>query len=99
LRITIVQSGGFAGLRSEHAVDTDALPPSVGESLVHLVDQAAFFSLSQRLSRLPDVIQYRIRIERGGRSHEVRCDAECGEEALLELVDRVLELSRGAEAG
>ena len=100
MRIRIVQSGGFAGLRSEHAVDTDKLPPGVGESLAHLVDQATFFSLpARRLSRLPDVIQYRIRVERDGRVHEIRCDAECGQEALLELVDRVLELSGSAGAG
>lgn len=59
------------------------------------MEETAFFSLSSRLSRLPDVIQYRIRIEREGHAHEIRCDTECGGASLLELVDRVLELTTG----
>lgn len=95
MRIRVVQSGGIAGLRSEHEVDTDQLPDEARERLARLVDGVAFFGLSaSRASKLPDMIQYRVRIEEGGRSHEVTFDDGCGEAPLLELVESVTELAR-----
>ena len=95
MRIRVVQSGGIAGLRSEHELDTDQLPAESRERLAQLVQGLAFFGLSpERLSKLPDMIQYRVRIEEGSRAHEITFDDGCGEAPLLELVDCVAELAR-----
>lgn len=95
MRIRVVQSGGIAGLRSEHELDTDQLPAESRERLTRLVQGVAFFGLSpQRASKLPDMIQYRVRIEEGANVHEVTFDDGCGEAPLLELVECVSELAR-----
>ena len=95
MRIRVVQSGGLAGLRSEHELDTDLLPAESRERLSRLVQGVSFFGLTpQQASKLPDMIQYRVRIEEGARAHEVTFDDGCGEAPLLELVERVTELAR-----
>ena len=95
MRIHVVQSGGLAGLRREHDLDTDALPEEARQSLTRLVQGVAFFGLaSARVSKLPDMIQYRVRIEEGDRSHEVTFDDAIGDTSLLELVELVTELAR-----
>ena len=95
MRIRVVQSGGLAGLRREHELDTDALPEEARQSLTKLVQGVAFFGLaSVRVSKLPDMIQYRVRIEEGDRAHEVTFDDASGDTSLLELVERVTELAR-----
>jgi len=91
----VVQSGGLAGLRREHDLDTDALPEEARLSLARLVQGVAFFGLaSVRVSKLPDMIQYRVRIEEGDRAHEVTFDDASGDTSLLELVERVTELAK-----
>ena len=95
MRIRVVQSGGLAGLRSEHELDTELLSAESRERLAQLVQGVAFFGLSpQQASKLPDMIQYRVRIEEGARAHEVTFDDGCGEAPLLELVERVTELAK-----
>jgi hypothetical protein len=95
VRIHVVQSGGLAGLRREHDLDTDALPEEARQSLTDFVQGVAFFGLaSARASKLPDMIQYRVRIEEGERAHEVTFDDASGDTSLLELVERVTELAK-----
>jgi hypothetical protein len=95
VRIHVVQSGGLAGLRREHELDTDALPEEARQSLTKLVQGVAFFGRpSARASKLPDMIQYRVRIEEGDRAHEVTFDDGCSDTSLLELVERVTELAK-----
>ena len=95
MRIRVVQSGGIAGLRSEHELDTDQLPPAARQGLAQLVEGVSFFGLSPRqVSKLPDMTQYRVRIEEGSRAHEVTFDDGCGDATLLELVERIAELAR-----
>ena len=95
MRIRVVQSGGIAGLRFEHELDTEQLPAEVQQRLTQLVQGVAFFALRPVLaSRMPDMIQYRVRIEEGERAHEVTFDDGCGEAPLLELVGRVAELAK-----
>jgi len=95
VRIHVVQSGGLAGLRREHELDTDALPEEARQTLTKLVQGVAFFGLAPvRVSKLPDMIQYRVRIEEGDRAHEVTFDDGCSDPSLLELVDRVTELAK-----
>lgn len=95
MRIHVVQSGGLAGLRREHELDTDALPEEARQSLTQLVHGVAFFGMaSARVSMLPDMIQYRVRIEEGDRAHEVTFDDGVSDTSLLELVERVTELAK-----
>ena len=99
MRIHVVRSGGIAGLRSEIDLDTTQLPGDAGSQIVHLVQSTSFFGLSAELrSRLPDMTQYRVRVEHDGRSHEVLFDDACSDTTLLELVERVSEWAR-ASAG
>jgi hypothetical protein len=92
----VVRSGGIAGLRSEAALDTQSLPEPVRAALAELVERAAFFGLAGELrtSRLPDMTQYRVRIEDDGRANEVCFDDACTDTALLELVERVAEAKK-----
>ncbi|TMQ68337.1 MAG: hypothetical protein E6K81_16640 [Candidatus Eisenbacteria bacterium] len=91
MRIRIVQSGGLAGLRLERVVETERLPDAGREALEGLVRTSAFFELPERrVSGLPDVIQYRVRVEASGRAHEVTFDDETASGALRDLVTRAL---------
>jgi hypothetical protein len=91
-----VESGGFAGLRKERAVETERLPARRRVTIERLIERATFFELPERLvSGLPDVIQYRVRVEDVDRVHEILFDDEQATEPLRELV--VLVLGEGAE--
>lgn len=91
MRIQVVRSGGFAGLRREHAVETDQLSPDARVEIERLVAEARFFELPERqTSGLPDVIQYRVRVEVEGRTHEVIADDRTAGGALATLVARVM---------
>lgn len=97
MRIHVVQSGGIAGLRSEHELDTDQLPPEIRQGLAQLVQGAESFARAPHgASRQPDTIQYRVRIEEEGRAYEVQFDDASGDPPLLELVERVTQLARNA---
>lgn len=90
MRIHVVQSGGIAGLRSEQSLDTEQLPPELQQRISQLVEGAAFFARApEPAAKLPDMIQYRVRIDDGERAHEVTFDDGCGEAPLLELVEAV----------
>jgi hypothetical protein len=91
----VVQSGGIAGLRSEHELDTERLPGDAAQRVSDLVRGVAFFALQEPpASQLPDVMHYRVRIDDGERSHEVAFDDACPQTSLLELVDCVTRLAR-----
>lgn len=86
-----MESGGFAGLRKERAVETERLPARRRVTIERLIERATFFQLPARLvSGLPDVIQYRVQIEDETRIHEVLFDDEEAPEPLRELVVLVL---------
>ena len=86
-----MESGGFAGLRRERAVETERLPARRRVTIETLVERATFFELPARLvSGLPDVIQYRVRVEDAERAHEVLFDDEEAPEPLRTLVVQLL---------
>lgn len=90
-----MESGGFAGLRRERAVETARLPERRRVTIETLVERATFFELPEILvSGLPDVIQYRMRVEDSQRAHEVLFDDEQATEPLRELVVLVLGAAR-----
>ena len=95
MRIRVVQSGGLHGIRLEHLVETRSLRPEDAHELERLVQEVNFFALPvSRLTRLPDMIQYKVSVEVGAHHREIIFDDQTGGPALLDLVDRVAELSR-----
>ncbi len=75
MRVTLVRSGGFAGLRRTTAIDGAALGPADADALRALVDGARFFALPAAMpAPQPDRFQYRLTVEEGGRSHTVVVD-------------------------
>ncbi len=91
MRIHVVRSGGFAGLRRERAVETGELGPEERAELERLVAEVRFFDLPARVtSGLPDVMQYRVRIDVEGREHEVVVDDQTATGALAALLARVM---------
>lgn len=108
MRIRVVQSGGIAGLRSEHELDTERLPGEAQQRVAALVQGVAFFGTgagsaagasaplpSPVASRMPDALQYRVRIVDGERMHEITFDDACSQTPLLELVEFVTALAKG----
>ena len=86
-----MQSGGFAGLRVEREIETDALATSERAAYEHLIAEACFFDLPARaVSGLPDMVQCRVRINAEGRVHEVTTDERSASTALWALVERVM---------
>jgi hypothetical protein len=88
MHLTLVRSGGFAGVQRTAAVDGAALPPAERDALHALVAGAAFFALPAALpAPAPDRFRYRLTVEEDdGRSHTVVADEAAMPEALRELV-------------
>ena len=94
MRVELVQSGGFAGLRIASVVDSSQLSSGDRRQLSGAFDRAGFFALPpRRVSGLPDVIQYRLSAEVEGRRHEITFDAQTAHQELTALVERIVRLA------
>ncbi|MER3434470.1 MAG: hypothetical protein C4288_13855 [Leptolyngbya sp. ERB_1_1] len=73
MRVTLEQSGGFAGLMITKAIDTQDLPPSEAKQLEALVKESNFFQLTSIVesSPQPDRFGYTISVEMNGRTHTI----------------------------
>jgi hypothetical protein len=96
MKITIQQSGGFAG-RSMGlaAVDVDTLAPARAAALLRAVEAAGFFTLPARLGGGEvgaDLATYEITVEDDARRHTVRFVDDGSPEtgAVRRLRDEVL---------
>ena len=97
MRVELVQSGGFAGLRIARVVDSNTLSTSDERLLSGAFDRAKFFALPpKRVSGMPDVIQYRLSAELAGRKHEIAFDAQTADPELTDLVERIVRLAEKA---
>jgi hypothetical protein len=97
MRVELVQSGGFAGLRIASVVDSKQLSSVEQHELSGALDRVGFFALPRRrVSGLPDVIQYRLSAELKGRKHEILFDAETADAMLTDLVERIVRLAERA---
>src|SRR5260370_42038077 len=75
MRIEFTRSGGFGGMRLSRTFDTGQLPEEEARQLDQLVDAANFFSLPETLQYAgADKFQYKISIERDGKTHKVQAD-------------------------
>jgi hypothetical protein len=89
LKVTLVQSGGFAGLRVGKIADTEALPTGDAKQLKDLVEAAGFFDLAERIGFPPkhaDRFHYRIGVEDGSRQKTVLVSEEALSDQLKALV-------------
>src|SRR5262245_2174604 len=99
MKITIKQSGGFAGTSMElAAVDVDTLAPARAAALRRAVEAAGFFTLPDRLDGGEvgaDLATYEIVVEDGARRHAVRFidDGSPQTRLLQRLRDAVLSPS------
>jgi len=92
MRITLVQSGGFAGLQRAHSIDTATLPDEERRSLEQLVERAGFFALpgdppSAGVQR--DRLVFSLTVEQTGRSHTVHVREDAVPPSLAPLVGRL----------
>ncbi len=92
MNIRVVRSGGLAGLRRQRELDSGGLSGGERARLEGLVDAARFFELPHTLTRgTPDMIRYRVTVERAGAVHEVEVDDDLADSALLALIEIVLD--------
>lgn len=89
MRVTLEQSGGFAGLMITKAIDTQDLSPSETQQLEQLVKESNFFQLTSiaEASPQPDRFGYTLSIEMNGRTHSI----ELSETNLPERVRSIIE--------
>ncbi len=95
MHIEFTRSGGFAGMRIKQTFDTSAMAPDEAQELNGLIDSAAFFDLPEALrSAGADQLQYKITIEREGKSHTVTADERAVPPGLSPLVKRLMAAAR-----
>jgi hypothetical protein len=102
MRIDLVRTGGFAGMRVATTVNTETLPPDEAHALRESVDAARFFDLpSVAASPAPgaDRFHYKITVELEGRRHTVELGEAAAPEALQALLERLTALARAARSG
>jgi hypothetical protein len=97
MRVSLVRSGGFAGLQRTAAVDGAALPQAERGELEALVAGAGFFALPPTLpAPAPDRFRYRLTVEDdAGRAHTVVVDEAAMPERLRALIAWVEGRGRG----
>jgi hypothetical protein len=74
MRVTLEQSGGFAGLMITRTIDTQDLSPTESQQLENLVNESNFFQLNSitELSPQPDRFGYTLSVEIEGRTHSIQ---------------------------
>ncbi len=90
MRISLVRSGGLAGIRREAKVDTASLGSGRAEELHRLVEAADLAKLSEptiSTARSADRFHYTLTVEDGARRHTVTFAEEQTPEKLLPLVE------------
>lgn len=74
MRVTLEQSGGFAGLMITRTIETQDLSPAESQELEQLVKEADFFQLNSITegSPQPDRFGYQLSIDTGKQSHSIQ---------------------------
>src|SRR5258708_30765755 len=84
------RGGGFAGVRLGRTFDPGQLREEEARQLDQLVDAANFFSLPETLqSAGADKFQYKISIERDGKTHTVQADERAAPPPLASLIKKL----------
>jgi len=91
MRLSLVRTGGLAGMRREATLDTERLDPSRAAELRSLFDAAGLGELSPAASEGaggPDRFRYTLTVEEGGKKRTVRFTEETSE-PVRRLVEAV----------
>jgi hypothetical protein len=102
LRISIVRSGGFAGITMRGTVDEKDLSADEAQKLRQLVEESDFFNLPRKIvSRVPqpDRFQYELRIEENGQHHTVTVSDEAMPAKLKPLIKWLMGKARKTKKG
>ena len=89
MRIHFERSGGFAGLRLQHELDTASLPPAEADEVARMVDSARFFELPQAIRATQpgaDRFLYKLSVDSGTQKHSVEVDDAATPENLRPLL-------------
>jgi hypothetical protein len=93
------RSGGFAGLRLAHDIDSTALSPEQEAELNNLIEQSHLFELPPVLrAEHPgaDRFQYKLRVKRDSQEHSVELDEAAMPPNLRSLINWVMARKRKA---
>ena len=94
MKISLVRSGGFAGMRQEVSVDTSDLDPSVARRFRELVESADLPRHSEptiRVKNDPDRFRYTLTVEDLGRQHSITFEEHRVPDSVRPLIDAVWE--------
>ena len=95
--IKYTQSGGFAGLRRQCLLDTDAMPADEVSIVGQLIESTGIMrQTSQLSSRACDACKYSIAVEDAGTSHLVEFDDTTIPHAMRPLIEFLHERSEVA---
>jgi len=97
MRIDFQRTGGFAGLTLRKRLDSASLAPERLRELEQLLETSGFFDLPHELhpaEPAADRFQYRLTVERGGRSHTVQAADAAAPDSLRPLLDWLTAASR-----
>jgi hypothetical protein len=97
MKVQLMRSGGFGGIRLSAALNTEELSPQEAAQLRRLISESSFFDQQASLksaSSQPDRFQYRISVEEGERKKEIETDEAGMPERLRPLVDYLLGQAR-----
>ena len=99
MQIHLERSGGFAGLRLAHDIDSTALSPEQEAELNNLIEQIHLFELPPVLrAEHPgaDRFQYKLRVKRDSQEHSVELDEAAMPPNLRSLINWVMASKRKA---
>jgi len=92
MKITLVRTGGVAGMRRSVDIDTDDLDPERARELERLVKAANLQRLSEPTltsDRAPDRLRYKLTVVNGPRKHTATFDEHRIPEAVKPLIEAV----------
>ncbi|MBD1821471.1 hypothetical protein H6F51_02940 [Cyanobacteria bacterium FACHB-DQ100] len=96
MRVTLEQSGGFAGLMITKTIDTQNLSPSEAKELEEMVQSSSFFQLTSVMEAFPqpDRFGYVLTVEMDGRTHSIEMSETNMPESVRSIVKWVQARSR-----
>lgn len=99
MHIQFERSGGFTGIPLATSLDSETLSPEEVDALQKELDQARFFDLPAKIQTPgtgADRFEYRITVEKEGRSHTIEVGEGSIPETLQPLVQHLTTLARSA---
>ncbi len=90
MNIHFERSGGFAGIRLSHDIDSASLSPEDGSELNRLLESSDFFNLPETVraaSPGADRFQYKVNVKSGEAEHTVAVDEAAVPDKLRPLLN------------